>query len=299
MQWISLSLLSAVFLGVYALAKKTAVHENAVPPVLFLNVLTAAGIYTPIVLLSAIPSSPLAGTPLFVESISSSDHIMLASKSLLVGLSWTLALFGFKHLPISVSTPIRSTSPLWTILIAVAILGERPNAGQWVGIFVVLTAFFLLSQVGRTEGIHFHNNRWVGCMLAATLLGSVSALYDKYLLQRTDFTPATVQAWFSVYLVAVMLPLATWWCINERTTKPLQLRWSIPAIAITLLVADFLYFNAVDNPDALISVISPLRRTSVVIPFAYGTLCLAEKSWKPKAMCIALMLFGVVLVCQR
>ena len=298
MQWILLSLLSAVFLGIYALTKKAAVQDNAVPAVLFLNVLTAASVCLPIMLVSALWPGRLRGTPLFVEPISLTEHFMLAAKSILVGISWTLALFGLKYLPISVATPIRSTSPLWTIMIAVTFLGERPDAGQWIGIVIVLVGFFLLSQVGKSEGIQFHNNRWVACMVLATLLGSISALYDKYLLQQTDLTPATVQAWFSIYLVAVMLPLAGHWYFRERHTKPLHLRWSIPAIAITLLIADFLYFHAVSDPTALISVISPLRRTSVLIPFAFGILCLAEKNWRPKAVCLGIMLLGVVLVCR-
>lgn len=299
MHWILLSLLSAIFLGVYGIAKKAAAHENAVPGVLFLNVLTAAVICAPVVLVSALWPDRLAGTPLFVEPISAIEHGMLAAKSLLVGLSWTLALFGVKHLPLSVSTPIRSTAPLWTILIAVALLGERPGASQWVGILVVLLAFFLLSQIGKREGIHFRNNRGVACMVGATLLGSMSAIYDKHLLQQADFTPATVQAWFSIYLVGVMLPLATYWWFKERRAKPLQLRWAIPAIAVTLLIADFLYFTAVSDPEALISVVSPLRRTSVLIPFAFGILFLSEKNWKAKAACIGLMLLGVGLVCRH
>ena len=43
--WIALSLLSAIFLGIYDIAKKKAVTGNAVPPVLLLNVSTAAVIW--------------------------------------------------------------------------------------------------------------------------------------------------------------------------------------------------------------------------------------------------------------
>ncbi len=52
MHWIALSLLSAVFLGFYEIAKKASVRNNAVPPVLFFNVLTSALIYLPLILCS-------------------------------------------------------------------------------------------------------------------------------------------------------------------------------------------------------------------------------------------------------
>ncbi|MFN9039962.1 MAG: hypothetical protein ACK5YO_26945, partial [Planctomyces sp.] len=97
-----------------------------------------------------------------------------------------------------------------------------------------------------------------------------SSLYDKFLLADSGFRSATVQAWFSVYLVPVMLPLAIWWWRAGRESSPFEWRWSIPAIALLLLVSDCLYFHAIEQPGALISVISPLRRTSVVIAFVAG-----------------------------
>ncbi|MCR9199994.1 MAG: DMT family transporter [Planctomycetaceae bacterium] len=302
MQWILLSLMSALVLGFYGIAKKRAVDGNPVPPVLLLQVSTAAALWLPSIALRywspAWADTWLRESPLAVQALNACQHFCLACKSFLVGASWTLALYGVKHLPLSVSAPIRATSPLWTILIAVSLLGERPVPWQWCGIATVMLAFFLLSRASRQEGIDFHNNRAVVAMIAATLLGSASALYDKQLLQRFDFTPATVQAWFSVYLVPVMLPLSLRWFYRDRRDQPLQLRASIFAVAMTLLLADFCYFAALRDPDALISVISPLRRASVVVPFAYGILYLKESNGLRKAACVALLILGVVILCQ-
>ena len=38
--------------------------------------------------------------------------------------------------------------------------------------------------------------------IGATMLGAVSALYDKYLL--TNFKPLEVQAWYSLYQMVIM-----------------------------------------------------------------------------------------------
>ncbi len=283
-------------LGFYDLTKKAAVHGNAVPIVLLLNVATAALIYAPVLWLSRYATETLEGTPLLIPSLSGTEHLALACKSVLVGASWTLAMFGLKHLPISIATPIRATSPLWTILTAVLFFGERPQPVQWIGIATILIAFFFFSLVSASEGIQFRKNRWVACMFVATLLGSLSALYDKYLLQTMKLSAVAVQAWFSIYLVPVMMPLAIHWYRNQRQVQPFEFRITIPLIAVTILVADFLYFTAVSDPDALIAIISPVRRTSVIIPFVFGILWLSEQNWKNKALCIALMLFGVFLV---
>lgn len=296
MHWILLTICSAIVLGIYGLAKKAAVDNNAVPPVLVLNVTTAAIIYLPIMIVSSQKPEWLVGTRFLVESLSTDQHALVFAKAVLVAASWILAFYALKNLPLSIAAPIRSTSPLWTILIASTVFAERPSPIQWLGIGVILAAFFAFSRIGRKEGIRFGNNRWVVMMIAATLLGATSALYDKYLLQQIGLHPATLQAWFSAYLVIAMVPLAIHWYLKDRRSKPFQFRWSIPTIAVTLLIADFFYFLAISDSTALIAVISPIRRTSVVIPFLYGVFFLGEENRRSKAICIAVMLGGVYLV---
>ena len=296
MSWIVLSLLSAFALGFYGLAKKKAVHENAVPIVLLLNVTTSATLYAPIIVLSAMAPDMMQNTGVCVTPMSGTHHQLMMLKAGLVGISWIFAFFALKHLPLSIAAPLRAISPLWTISIAVLFLEERPKPIQWLGVVLILFSFSAFSRVGKKEGIHFRRNRWVILMVVATLLGSSSALVDKYLLQTVGLSVPNVQAWFSIYLVVAMLPFAIYWYFFQRKKIPFEFRWSIPTIAITLLVADYLYFSAVSDPDALISLISPLRRTSVILPFAYGILKLSEKNWKPKLLCLIVMLSGVFLM---
>lgn len=291
-----LSLCSAVFLGFYEIAKKASLKENAVPPVLFFNVLTAAALWLPLILCSQLFPAGIPAGFLRVETLTGTGHVLLFMKSLIAGSSWIFASFALKHLPMSIAAPIRASSPFWTITIAVLFLSERPDMWQWVGICIILISFYVFSLVGRKEGIHFHRNRWVGFMVIATLLGACSALYDKYLLQNCQMHAATVQAWFSVYLVLVMTPLATHWYLKGRVSTPFHWRWSIPMIAILLLISDFLYFSAIEAPGGLISVISPLRRTSIVIAFIAGIRIYGEKNPVPKAICIVSLLVGVCVL---
>ncbi|MFM8476903.1 MAG: hypothetical protein ACKOEO_14090, partial [Planctomycetaceae bacterium] len=80
----------------------------------------------------------------------------------------------------------------------------------------------------------------------------------------------------------------------------IQKVWSIPMIALLLLISDFLYFSANEQPNALISVISPLRRTSVIIAFLAGIRLYGEKNWRFKAVCLTGLLVGVVVIsCSR
>ncbi|MCA9198882.1 MAG: DMT family transporter [Planctomycetales bacterium] len=275
-----------------------AVKDNAVRPVLFYSVLTGAIIWLPLLVASHFKWLPEEMRWLQVDATGGIDHLLLAIKSAIVGASWGFAYAALKHLPITIASTIRATSPLWTILIATLFLDERPSLLQWSGVALILSSFYAFSLVGKREGIHFRRNKWVACMMAATILAACSALYDKYLLQRMDYSPATVQAWFSVYLVLVTLPFYVHWVRAERRkrTDPFQWRSVIPWIGILLLITDFLYFTALEQPDAMISLVSPLRRTSVLVTFLYGIRMLKEKSYKPKAVCLAGMLAGVFLL---
>ena len=190
-----------------------------------------------------------------------------------------------------------STGPLWTILIAVLFLGESPDAWQWAGILVILLASYALSLVGKLDGIHFRRNRWIWCLVAATVLGAMSSIYDKFLLQQVGLAPATVQAWFSVYLVVVLAPFYLAWRRGLWTHSAFCWRWSIPLIGLSLLVADLLYFSAVQDQTALISVISPLRRMSVLVTFAGGVCLYRERSYlRYKLICLSGILLGVALL---
>jgi len=229
MHWIVASLLSALFLGGYELCTKHAVRDNAVLPVLFFSTLTGAVVWIGLLLAQAVHPGALP-PGLVPDPISAFQHLQLALKSAIVAASWVFTYFAFKHLPLSLGSPIRATSPLWTLVGAVLILGERPTILETVGILTTLASFVGLSFAGAREGVHFHKDKWVGFLVAGTVLGATSSLYDKYLLGRAGFSVPTVQAWFSVYLVVLFLPLAIgwkrrWWPSCSCPTRWNTFRW--------------------------------------------------------------------------
>ncbi len=147
MNWITASLVSALFLGVYDLCIKHAIRDNAVLPVLFFSTLTGAAVW--LVLLLAQAAQPgLLPTSLVTDPLTSVQHLQLLLKSAIVAASWIFTYFGLKHLPLSLASPIRATSPLWTLVGALLILGERPDDLQLFGVITTLVAFFGLSVPG-------------------------------------------------------------------------------------------------------------------------------------------------------
>ncbi len=294
MHWIVASLLSALFLGVYELCTKHAVRENAVLPVLFFSTLTGAVVWG--VLLSVQAVCPGALPPsLVTDSLTVVQHLQLALKSAIVAASWLFTYFAVKHLPLSIGSPIRATSPLWTLCGAILILGERPTLLESLGVLITLGSFVGLSFAGRKEGIHFHRDKWVGYLVIGTLFGAASSLYDKYLLGTLRFSVPTVQAWFSVYLVVLFVPFMIGWQRRWWERNEFKWRWSVPFIALSLLVADYIYFGALADPDSLVSLVMSLRRGSTLVGFAGGLLFFGELNGRQKIPAVIGILIGMAL----
>ena len=223
------------------------------------------------------------------------QHLQLLLKSVIVACSWLCSYFALKHLPLSLASPIRATGPMWTLFGALLVLGERPTWLEMVGVCITLVSFIGLSLAGAREGIHFHKNKWIGWLLGGTLLGAVSGLYDKFLLGYCGFTASTVQCWFSIYLALIFLPLVIGWILRWWPRNEFHWRWSIVGISLALLVADFLYFDALRNPEALVSLVSSLRRGSTLVAFAGSLWLFRETNGRQKLPAVLGIVAGIVL----
>ena len=294
MHWIVASLVAAFFLGIYDLCAKHAVHGNAVLPVLFLANLCSALVWTLLIVANAAHPGTLPAV-FVVEPLSALQHGQLLLKSVIVAASWVCSYFAVKHLPVSIAAPIRATAPIWTLIGALIWLAERPSWLEMLGIVITLGSFVGLSFAGRREGIHFHRDKWIGWLIAGTMFGAVSSLYDKFLLGRAGFAVSTVQAWFSIYLAALFLPLALGWKLRWWPRNEFHWRWSVVGVSFALLVSDFLYFGALRDQDALVSLVSSLRRGSTLVAFAGGVWLFEEANWRQKLPAVLGVLAGIVL----
>lgn len=294
MHWIAAALLSAFFLGVYELCSKHAVRDNAVLPVLFFSTLTGALVWGMLLAIAWVQPGRLPAG-LLTDPLTAFQHCQLALKSATVAASWVFTYFGLKHLPLSLGSPIRATSPLWVLVGAVLILGERLTWLETLGVLTTIVAFIGLSFAGRSEGVHFHRNKWVWFLIAGTVLGAASSLYDKYLLGRAGFSVPTVQAWFSIYLLVLFTPLAIGWKRRWWSRNEFHWRWSIPAIALALLVADYIYFGALADKGSLVALVMSLRRGSTLVAFAGGVWLFKEETGWRKVLAVLGILVGIAL----
>lgn len=297
--WLSFAFLSAVLLGFYDSCKKQALGGNAVIPVLFLNTLFCSLIFVPFIVLSY--CSPVLDDSIFKVADYGGWAVQkwILLKSVIVLSSWTLGYYGMKHLPLTIVGPINATRPVLVLLGAMLIFGEKLNCLQWAGVLLAVVSFFMLSRSGKKEGIDFEHNVWIYAVVGAAILGAVSGLYDKFLMNPNGLAldKMAVQSWYNIYqcgMMGVMMMLI--WYPNRRKTTPFRWKWSIVFISIFLSVADFVYLYALSMPGAMISIVSMVRRGSVIVSFLFAAIVFKEKNLRSKALDLALVLLGMVFL---
>lgn len=288
MAWLLLAFTSACLLGCYDVCKKQALDGNAVVPVLLVNTVLCT-------LFSGVTTWVVSPASLSLSGVDGRSMLLVVAKSALVLSSWICGYFAMKHLPITIVGPVNSTRPVMVLLGAVLIYGERLNAWQWAGVTLAVVAFYLLKRTSKKEGIRWSHNRWVVLLVLAAVFGAASGLYDKYLLSPlgAGLDRLFVQTWFNAgqALFMALMAVLLWW--PHRQSDPFHWHWGIVGISLFLTAADLVYFYALTNADAMISIVSMVRRSSVLVSFAYGAFVLREHNLRSKGLDLLLLLLSL------
>lgn len=292
--WLILAFISAALLGLYDVAKKQAVKNNAVPTVLLLNTLFSSLLFLPVIISSECDLGWFGATIFDVEPQPLRSHLLIILKSAIVLSSWIFGYFGIKHLPLTLVGPINATRPVLVLVGAMLLFGERLNTLQWIGVLLALVSIFMLSRAGKKEGIDFTHNRWILCVAAAAILGAASGLYDRYIMQELE--PLFVQSWYNIYQLTMMAIAVMLIHLLQPNRTPFHWSWAIPLISLFLSAADLAYFVALSNQEAMISVVSMIRRGSVVVSFACGAMLFREKNLRAKAIDLIFILAGMIFL---
>ena len=301
MIWLLLAFLSAALLGFYDVFKKQSLKENAVIPVLLLNTFFSSIIFLPFIYLSHIGQIETSSI-YYCTDWTWHEQQYIVIKAFIVLSSWLFAYFGLKHLPLTIVGPINATRPVMVLVGALTFFGEHLNMWQWAGVIVAILSFFLLSRAGKKEGLDFKHNKWIFFVVLGNIIGACSGLYDKFLMANPDnggvgLNKMAVQSWYNIYqffMMAAMLVLL-WWPTRKKTT-PFQWHWCIPLISIFLSAADFVYFYALGIDGAMISVVSMVRRGSVVVSFLCGAMFFHEKNLRRKFFDLLLVILSMLLL---
>lgn len=277
--WLTLAIASALLLGLYDVAKKQALGRNSV-----LGVLLCATAISTVLLIPWFRAGDLRG------------HLCLLLKAGLVSASWITGLLALKLLPITTVSTFKTSRPVFVLLFSILIYGEKLNAWQWGGSLLTIIAIWMLSRSSKQEGIAFSRSRGVLYMSLAVLTGVASALWDKHILKFLD--PLFVQSWTNLYITIILAVCLLVQRLSAAPGKYQGIKWDWMLLVIALLItgADYLYFRSLHCEGAMLSVISLVRRSSVIVTFALGAILFKERNIRSKAAALCVMLLGMILI---
>lgn len=299
--WLLLAFTSACLLGFYDVFKKLSLKDNPVIPVLFLNTLFCSIFFLPFILVSA-HTDMLDGTIFKVAQGGWECHRWIILKSFIVLSSWIFGYIAIKNLPITIVGPINATRPVMVLVGAMLVFGEKLNTWQWIGVLLAILSFYLLSRSGKKEGIRFTHNYWIYSLILAAVLGAVSGLYDKFLMASpanggVGLDKMMVQSWFNIYQCILMgIAMMVLWYPKRKNSTPFSWKWSIIGISLFICMADFAYFFSLSHDGAMISIVSMIRRSSVVVSFLFGAMIFREKNLRAKAFDMLLVLLSMLCI---
>ena len=276
--WALLAVFSAVLLGLYDVAKKKALQQN--------------GIFA--VLLVATALSTLFVSP-FLRLGPAADHLRLALKAVLVTASWVSGMVGLKLLPLTTVSTLKGSRPVFVVLFSIILFGEKLNWMQWAGIAVVLCALCLLGRTSRSDATQQARRKGFIFMGISIVTGVCSALYDKHIIAGME--PMFVQSWTNLFITLILAAIVgVKGLIDGDKRERIRWDWTLLVVAVLITGADALYFFSLKQPGALLSVISVVRRASVLVTFIVGAILFKEGNISRKALNMLLMAAGVALL---
>lgn len=308
--WVVYALVSASLLGLYDVFKKKSLQGNAVIPVLLINTVICTLFFLPSIV-GSLTGIISPDSSLYIPDGGWREHKLVIIKAFVVLSSWICGYFAIKKLPLTIVGPVNATRPVMTLVGAMLIFGERLNLLQWAGVCMAIFSFWMLSRSGKKEGIDFKSNVWVLLLVAAAVLGACSGLYDKYLMASSGagLDRLFVQGWYNLYQAVIMgvIMLLVWLPERKRALAqavpgtgpdyvPFVWKWTIPFISLALTAADLAYLYALTMPGAMISVVSMIRRSSVLVSFVFGAVVFHEKNLRSKALDLVFVLMSLVLL---
>ena len=308
--WVVYALVSASLLGLYDVFKKKSLQGNAVIPGLLINTIICTLFFLPSIV-GSLTGMISPDSSLYIPDGGWYEHKLVIIKAFVVLSSWICGYFAIKKLPLTIVGPVNATRPVMTLVGAMLIFGERLNLLQWAGVCMAIFSFWMLSRSGKKEGIDFKSNVWVLLLVAAAVLGACSGLYDKYLMASSGagLDRLFVQGWYNLYQAVIMgvIMLLVWLPERKRALDravpgtgpdyvPFVWKWTIPFISLALTAADLAYLYALTMPGAMISVVSMIRRSSVLVSFVFGAVVFHEKNLRSKVLDLVFVLLSLILL---
>ncbi len=228
-------------------------------------------------------------------------YLFIYFVSIMVAAGSIFYLKGLRHGEISTISPLMNLSPIFLLIISFVILSEVPTSKQYVGIFFLIFGAYAL-EVGITnrgflEPVkRFLKSKITHFLIFAMVIFSITATFDKLIVTRyTNFITylflLTVFKSFNFIFLEVYK--FGWRDVKKDFKKDWKMLWSS---GIASMLSQGSYLIAASMPNAMISLIVPIKRTGNLFTTIFGGKLFHEKNLFVKILACIIMIWGAVFI---
>ena len=315
MVWISCVLLYGVLKGAREIFKKKAMVKSTVIEVLIL--------YTVLSLVCVIATSAAEiafgemSTRGYLFGLRPAQYGAIAIKSFVIFVAWICGFRALHRMPVSLYGILDMARVVFSALLGILVLGERPSLFQGAGLVLVCIGLFLLRFVKEDSAQEAseeesqnpdeapkqpeeapqrpHRMRfYVLLAMISCFLNAVSGNMDKVLMRDGDLTSGQLQLWYMFFMVVFYVVYAVVRRVPLNVARTLKNPW-IWGLSILFVIADRALFIANGYPESRVIVMTVLKQSCTIVTILGGWLVFREKRILRKMLCAAVVIAGIVL----
>jgi len=202
----------------------------------------------------------------------------------------TMFFYTLQNLPLAVATTVQYMSPIFTVLFAIPLQGEKVRPIQWLFFALALSGIVIIGygkQSGVNSAIDF-DPIWLILGLISAVFSGVA--YNAIMKCRTTDAPITIVMYFPL----VATPVMTVICIINGFIIPQGFEW-----VVILIIGIFTQFAQILMTKALhaerASKVTPIKYIGAIYAVGIGLFIFDENLSLIIFLGISLILLGVIL----
>ena len=281
MNYLLLSLGSALCLAIYDIAKKVSLRKSSTEEILFF--------YTLIAFISSF---------IFIKDALNTSLIgigIVFIKSLIISVNWAITMKTMKKLDVGIVVPFGMMTTVFVTVSAYLFFGERVNLESILGIVLVLFGLIVLANLEKKDKKEKNDYKYILLLVFGAFLGAISGTLDKFVLSNGYATNGGLLFFFMLFLSLIYG--IVYFIKNKKINfRVLKTNYPIILIGLAIVASDLLYYNAVSIPDSKLALISIVRRLSVFISVIAASLLLKESNLFKKIIIFVIMFGGLALI---
>lgn len=204
-------------------------------------------------------------------------------------LALTIFFFTLHKLPLAIASTLQYLSPIFTVLIASRLFGEKVSKMQYFSSLIAFSGVVFIGFNGLMGGFDSQKTDlfWMGMgILSAVLSGLAYNAISK--LKETEETINIV-----IYFPMLALPLTGIWCLFDFTV-PMGIEWLILlTIGIFTQIAQVCMTRAFLSTDT--AIVAPFQYIGAIYALLSGWFIFDEKLELASILGVCLVVFGVIV----